>query len=184
MRQQNNTPDSLGPGGGGGAGSSGPDLGSVAKDTTLGAAAASYAARGWAVFPLQPGGKEPLTPHGFKDASIYPEAIAGWWRRWPAANVAIATGTLSGVAVLDIDPRNGGDESLRDLEARYGPLPDTPTVLTGGGGQHYYFAIPKGMTVRSRRLAPGVDLKGEGGYVVAPPSVHPSGQRYVWELAR
>jgi len=155
-----------------------PEYGSLA------AAAANYAARGWPVFPLRPGGKEPLTPHGFKDATTDLEAIAEWWRRWPEANVGIATGSPSGVVVVDVDPRHGGDEGLRDLEARYGPLPDTPTVLTGGGGQHFFFAIPPGVTVRSRRLAPGVDLKGEGGYVVAPPSVHPSGQRYVWELAR
>jgi putative DNA primase/helicase len=154
-----------------------PEYGSLA-------AAASYAARGWAVFPLRPHGKEPLTPHGYQDGSTDPETIAGWWREWPGANIGVATGSPSGMAVLDVDPRHGGDESLRDLEARYGPLPDTPTVLTGGGGQHYYFALPQGVTVRTRKVAPGLDLKGEGGYVVAPPSVHPSGRRYEWELGR
>jgi len=183
LQTNNNAPGDPGPGGGG-AGSSGATPSSATQDSTLGLAAASYAARGWPVFPLRPGGKEPLTPHGFKDATTDPEAIAEWWRRWPEANVGIVTGTPSGIAVLDIDPRNGGDESLRDLEARYGPLPDTPTALTGGGGQHFFLAIPPGVTVRSRRVAPGVDLKGEGAYVAAVPSAHPSGRRYVWELGR
>ncbi|MDT7944577.1 MAG: bifunctional DNA primase/polymerase [Dehalococcoidia bacterium] len=172
------------PGGGGGGAGSGADLGPGFKGNTLVAAATTYAAKGWAVFPLRPCGKEPLTAHGFRDATTDPEAIAEWWRRWPEANVAIATGSPSGVVVLDVDPRNGGDESLRDLEARHGPLPDTPSVITGGGGQHYYFALPPGATIRTRKVAPGLDLKGAGGYVVAPPSVHPSGQRYEWELGR
>lgn len=146
--------------------------------------ALDYASRGWAVFPLKPQAKEPLTEHGFKDATTDEATIRRWWARWPDANIAVVTGRVSGIVVLDVDPRHGGDESLRDLEARYGPLAETVTALTGGGGAHYYFAAPEGMTVRTRKLAPGLDLKGDGGYVVAPPSIHPSGQPYTWEVGR
>ena len=183
MRQQYNKAPGLGRGGGAGGGGGG-GASSYESTTPARPAATSYAARGWAVLPCRPRGKEPLTPHGFLDASSDPEIIAEWWRRWPEANIGVATGSASGVVVLDVDPRSGGDEALRDLVACHGPLPETPTVLTGGGGCHFYFAIPEGVTIRSRRLAPGLDLKGEAGYVVAPPSVHPSGQRYMWELGR
>jgi hypothetical protein len=96
---------------------------------------------------------------------------------WPDANIGIATG--GGRAVLDIDLRNGGDGALASLEAAHGrELPGTAKVATGGGGWHHYFAAPAG--TRSRDLAPGVELKGEGSYVVAPPSLHASGREYVW----
>ncbi|MCX7618334.1 bifunctional DNA primase/polymerase [Tepidiforma sp.] len=152
-------------------------------------AARSYARRGWAVLPLKPRGKEPLTEHGVKDATTDLDTIEEWWRRWPKANVGIATGAVSGLVVLDIDPRNGGDEALRGLLAQHGGwgvptdggYPETWTVLTGGGGQHYYFAIDG--PVPSRKLAEGVDLKGDDGYVVAPPSVHPSGRPYMAEAS-
>ena len=154
-------------------------------------AALSYAfVRGWAVLPLKPRGKEPLTEHGVKDATTDPAKIEEWWRRWPTANVGIATGAVSGLVVLDIDPRNGGDEELEGLLAEHGGWgvptddsnhPETYTVLTGGGGQHYYFAVEG--PAPSRKLAEGVDLKGDGGYVVAPPSVHPSGRPYMAEAS-
>ncbi|PFG75310.1 bifunctional DNA primase/polymerase [Tepidiforma thermophila] len=153
-------------------------------------AALAYARRGWAVLPLRPRGKEPLTEHGVKDATTDPATIEAWWRRWPRANVGIATGTVSKLAVLDIDPRNGGDEALDGLLAQHGGwgiptdaggYPETWTVLTGGGGRHYYFAIDGPLP--SRKLADGVDLKGDGGYVVAPPSVHPSGASYEVEAS-
>jgi len=86
-----------------------------------------------------------------------------------------------GYCVLDIDPRNGGAESLKRLEAEYGPLPRTPKVITGGGGEHYYFLEPTGM--KKGTLAPGIDFQGEGSQVLAPPSIHKSGQCYKWELA-
>lgn len=177
MREQR-TPPPPGRGRGGGGGANETSISILAQ------AALSYARHAWAVFPLRPGGKEPLTPHGFKDATTDEAAIREWWSRWPNANLGIATGSVSGLVVLDVDPRHGGDESLRDLEAHHGPLPDTVTALTGGGGEHRYFALPQGVTVRSRALAPGLELKAEGGYVVAPPSLHPSGRRYEWEVGR
>jgi hypothetical protein len=100
--------------------------------------------------------------------------------RTPKANVGIATGAMSGVIVLDVDPRNGGNESLAELEGRHGGVPDTLQVLTGGDGRHFYFAAPEGVRVPSRKVASGLDLKADGGYVIAPPSSHPSGGTYRW----
>ncbi len=152
-----------------------------------------YAQRGWPVFPVHSArvgvctcrqvdcsspAKHPLTTKGLKDASTDLEVIREWWRRWPEANVAIATGR--GLVALDIDPRHEGDESLRALRRRV-ELPATAEVTTGGGGQHLYFAVP-GVTIRNSasKLGKGLDVRGDGGYVVAPPSVHQSGQRYAW----
>ncbi len=156
--------------------------------------ALGYAARGWLVIPLhspaahgcscgradcESPGKHPRTAHGLKDASRDPATIREWWTRWPDANIGIVTGAESGILVLDVDGKQG-EQSLIELERRYGPLPDSYTVRTGGGGQHLYFLWPKGADVRNSqsRIAPGLDIRGNGGYVVAPPSVHASGARY------
>ena len=81
--------------------------------------------------------------------------------------------------MLDIDPKHGGDASLDRSERQFGQLPATIEVTTGGGGHHFYFAHPGGL-IRSRAgLAQGVDLRGDGGYIVAPPSIHPSGYPYL-----
>jgi hypothetical protein len=111
-------------------------------------------------------------------AAASSEQVTDWWQRWPDANVGVVTGRVSGLAVVDIDPRNGGDESLRALESRWGLLPVTPEVRTGGGGRHLWFRCET--EIPSATLASGVDLKAEGGMVVAPPSLHRSGNRYVW----
>lgn len=144
-------------------------------------AALEYAARGWAVIPLKPRSKEPLTAHAVKDASRDPGQIERWWAKWPQANIGLATGSVSGVIVIDADDRNGGDESLVELERKHGPLPETPSVKTPGGA-HYYLAHPGG-EVRSSAgaLGRGLDVKARGGYVVAPPSIHPSGRPYIWD---
>jgi replicative DNA helicase len=138
----------------------------------------------WAVFPCKPGEKIPLTPNGFKDATVDTGKIAEWWRRWPDANVAVATGQVSNLLAVDIDDRNGGNETLDGLISKYTPLPHTVESLTGGGGQHLLFRYPGG-GVRSgaNKLGPGVDVKADGGYIIVPPSVHPSGGVYQWEIA-
>jgi hypothetical protein len=118
--------------------------------------------------------------HGVKDATSDEETVPTWWERWPDANVGIATGLVSGLIALDVDPRHGGDNSLADLERRHGPLPDTPRVITGGNGLHLYFRIDRPLGNRVA-FAPGLDFRGDGGFVVAPPSLHVSGQRYIWE---
>ena len=126
-------------------------------------------------------GKHPLTAHGFLDAVTDIGQITAWWDQWPAANIGIATGTRSGLLVVDIDPRHGGDDSLRDLELQHGRLPETPTVITGAG-EHRYLRHPGGY-VPSKPIAPGIDVKADGGYVVSPPSIHASGRRYAWDAA-
>jgi hypothetical protein len=124
----------------------------------------------------------PLAPNGFKDATTDAAVIREWWRRYPAANIGTPT---SWCIVLDADPRHGGDESLAALARAHGPLPETPEVLTGGGGRHLYFA-PPAAPLRSSAggVAPGLDIRGDGGYVLLPPSRHVSGGTYADEVSR
>lgn len=109
--------------------------------------------------------------------------LAAWFRRWPDANVAIVTGEVSSLVVIDVDPAHGGEESLQDMTDRFGPLAETLVARTGGGGRHFYFAAPAdGRAMPSRvALRPGIDVRAEGGLIIAPPSIHPSGRRYAWE---
>src|SRR6185312_2532469 len=107
-----------------------------------------------------------------------------WWRQWRHANVGIVTGARSGLVVLDVDAQHGGADSLVELQRRYGRLPETLRVATGGGGEHWYYRHP-GADILLRNAAgldkqPGLDIRGDGGYVVAPPSWHASGARYEW----
>jgi hypothetical protein len=164
-------------------------------------AALAYARRGWPVLPLhgvRAGGcscgnndcgkstaKHPRTSAGLLDATLDEAQIRTWWRWWPDANVGIRTGAESALVVIDVDPRNGGDESLHDLERRLGPLPPTVLALTGGGGRHFLFAHPQTRAVAcARNFAgfAGLDLKADGGYVVAAPSLHASGRSYCWDV--
>jgi hypothetical protein len=141
-----------------------PDL-----STDLLTAALARASRGIPVFPCVPGGKEPLTRHGHLDATTDPEQVRSWWTRHPEANIGIPTGERSGILALDVDVDKDGFEGLASLTSS---LPDTYTVRTGGGGAHFYFSYPPGSNIRdsASRIAPGVDIRGEGGYVIAPPS--------------
>ena len=125
-------------------------------------------------------GKHPRTSHGLNDASRDEETIRGMWEQWPDANVGARTG--NGVIVLDIDADKNGFESLQALSAEIGPLPQTRTAKTGGGGEHRYFSAPAGIEIRNSagRLGDGLDVRGDGGYVVAPPSLHVSGSHYEW----
>jgi len=132
------------------------------------------ASNGFAVFPLQVRSKEPLTAHGFKDASRDPAQITAWWTAEPRANIGVATGTASGVLVVDIDGAEG-EASIQAL----GPMPETLEVKTGKGRHLYYQHVP-GFTIGTSKIGHHVDHRGEGGYVVAPPSVHPSGSIYEW----
>lgn len=138
------------------------------------------AARSYVPRTLPLAGKRPLLP-AWPTVTATVELVEEWWQRWPEANVGVRTG--GGLAVLDVDPRHGGTEALAALEARYGPLPATPEVATGGGGRHLYFRA--GVPVASRDIAPGVEMKAEGRQVVAPPSLHPdTGRLYVWQPGR
>jgi len=136
----------------------------------------AYALRGWRVLPIKPGEKRPPMGAWQKAATVDTAMIDKWWNElYRDHGVGIATGRASGIFVLDVDVAEdkAGDETLADLEARYGELPDTPTVETPSGGAHYYFKIPDGIEIRNdagRRLGQGLDIRGEGGQVVAPPT--------------
>lgn len=129
-------------------------------------------------------GKHPRCDHGHLDATRDCAAITAWWTQWPNANVFIATGEVSDILVLDIDPKHGGDDSLRELTAKHGELPETPQVITGSLGMHAYFRWPVGDFSCGRRIGvlPGVDILGNNGGVIAPPSIHASRRNYVWEV--
>jgi hypothetical protein len=140
--------------------------------------ALAFTAHRFTVLPLRDGGKEPRTQRGYLSASSDPGQIREWWARWPNANLGVVP--RQDVVVFDIDPRNGGDESLGRLERELGPLPPTWVALTGSGGQHFYLTVPSPDHF-STTLAEGIDVKTSRGYVVAPPSVHPNGRLYFWD---
>lgn len=142
--------------------------------STLLAAALRYAiTEDWSVFPCRPRDKRPVTLQGFKDASTNPEQITQWWKANPAYNIGIAL-EASGLIVLDID----GPEGWAPFESL--DLPQTRLVSTGRGegGAHFYYRIPPGTRTPTASLAPKLDLRGAGAYVIAPPSIHPSGATY------
>ncbi len=124
-------------------------------------------------------GKHPITKNGLKDASSEFSKIQEWWGNFPTANIGILTGSISRFVVLDIDKDHGGFESLKALQTSYETLPITRKVESGGGGLHIYFACTKVLKNRVGIL-PGIDFRGEGAYIVAPPSIHLSGKKYTW----
>ncbi len=146
------------------------------RASNLEIAAHEYVANGWPVLPLEPRGKKPTTRHGYKDATRSHEQVAKYWIPKPDANVGIATGAASGLFVLDIDGHEGEAAIARRFD-----LPRTAQVRTSKG-RHLYFAMPEGVRLglSVNRLAKQADTRGDGGYIVAPPSVHPSGHVYGW----
>lgn len=162
-------------------------------------AALGYAGRGIPVFPVHylrgdgvcscggPGvnprckpGKHPITPAGHKGAMADAEIVAAWWTRHPDANIGTPTGRGTRLLVLDADGERGR-RALADL----GYPEDAPRVRTGSGGMHVHLSYPEGEEVRNSasKLAPGLDVRGEGGYVLLPPSRNAGGP-YVWEVER
>jgi hypothetical protein len=120
-----------------------------------------------------------LVPNGLKGASSDPTVVKGWFGGFATNNIGIATGAISGIVVIDVDTRHGGDQSLQELETKHGALPMTLRWRTGGGGEHILFRHPGG-TIRNSagQLGSGLDVRGDGGYIVAPPSRHKSGNYY------
>jgi len=145
--------------------------------------AIEYGDHGWAVFPLLPRSKAPATPNGFHDASKDEGTIRSMWGARTNLNLGIATGEASGFWVLDIDSDKGGDKSLEELENKYGSLPETLISNTGGGGKHYLFKISHSVEIGCSigKIGKGIDVRGDGGYIAAPPSTHPNGSRYEWD---
>jgi len=148
--------------------------------------ALAYAKRGWSVFPIMPKEKRPigkLVPRGVLDATTDHTKIVDWWKYGvPSANIGLATGKTSGFFVLDVDPRHGGNDSLQELVRHVGRFTGTLSSRTGTGGFHYLYAMPGGPDIRNSvgQIAPGLDIRGTGGYIVAPPSIHPNGNAYEW----
>lgn len=151
-------------------------------------AALAYAELGWAVFPLIPGKKEPAIKTGLKAASREPDQIRAWWKQEPRYNIGIRTGQASNIVVLDVDTKNGdGFASLAQLVNLHGALPTTPWQWTGnaplGRGKQFvfqWFEGAKNTNGDAGGIAPSIDTRGDGGYIVAAPSLHPSGVHYEW----
>ncbi len=149
-------------------------------------AALLYASRGWQVFPVGSGKskKEPFTKNGLNDATTDPATIRSWWKKWPSANVGIRTGQASRLAVLDLDAKETPIEVLmEECERMAGAIfPRTAISKTGGGGLHLLFELQEGQIVPNTTgsICKFVDTRGEGGYIVAPPSLHLSGRLYEW----
>lgn len=146
-----------------------------------------YASTGLSVFPLLPNDKKPVTKNGVKDATTDIRQISQWWDRKPDCNIGIACGSISGgLVVIDLDRHEDrgvdGYHALKEWEQLNGKLPDTATCITGSGGYHYYYLDPlHEYSNTAGKQAAGIDTRGSGGYVVAPPSIHPNGNRYEWE---
>jgi hypothetical protein len=147
----------------------------------LGAAAVGLAERSFLVFRLRPRDKRPLKEGWPDEATTGPAKVARLWNENPTANIGIACGTTCWV--LDVDGEAGRD-SLRALQAEHGRLSPTVTSRTGSGGYHLLFAAEPRVRNSVRRLGPGLDTRGAGGYIVAPPSIHPNGKRYAWLRGR
>jgi len=177
------------------------------QPSMIGAYALRYARKGFSVFPIVAGDKIPLNlcdapcfaslpkkdqtgryicqscgcvyeagTRGFHVATTDADIIRAWWTRYPSANIGLATG--SGFAVLDIDGPTG-ERSLAALAAAHGPLPSTPEQRSGKG-RHYFFRVPVAVKNSAGKLGDGIDVRGDGGYVVVAPSLHPSGRQYQW----
>lgn len=158
--------------------------------------ALKYAERGWLVFPVHTiidehcscgnkncsnAGKHPIPAHGFKEATLDNDIIKVWWARDQKANIGIPTGRTNGIVVIDVDPRNGGHESLVELHKAVPELKNTLTHKTGGGGFHFFYEYPSGINeLKSGKCASytGIDVKADRGYVIGPPSMHASGTPY------
>jgi hypothetical protein len=147
--------------------------------------ALDYAEHGLPVLPIKPGEKRPPMSGWQNHATTDKPTIENWFTGlYSDHGVGIATGGTIFALDIDVSGDKAGDETLADLELQYGPLPDTATVLTGSGGQHRYFLMPAGVTIRnnaSTALGPGLDIRGEGGQCVAPPTIHPNGRPYEWD---
>lgn len=135
--------------------------------------ALAYGSAGWPVLPLKPRGKLPLTRHGAKDASTSHEVIHAWWRRYPDANIGIAV--PAGFLVVDIDSA----AAYANLEAEFGCLPETVHARTAKGW-HFWFCTDAPVSNRVG-IRDGIDTRALGGYLVVPPSIHPTGPTYRWE---
>lgn len=160
-------------------------------------AALQYAADGFPVFPCHSAkgvrcscprngckspGKHPRINNWGNEATTDPDKIRAWWKSWPDSNIGIPAG--HGLLVLDIDPGNGGEDSFSDLISHHGTLPVTPESVTGTGGRHLLFRYDGELRNSVQGIAPGVDIRADGGLFIAPPSIHATGRQYEWASGR
>jgi hypothetical protein len=151
------------------------------QETLMIGTALALAEKGLAVFPCKPRDKRPATTHGLKDATRDAATIRHWWRQEPAFNIGIATGAVSKILVIDVDGLDA-EAALRKLEAEHGALPATVESITARG-RHIYFRCPQDPVRNSAgKIGTHIDVRGDGGYVLCPPSIHPSGRRYCWSV--
>ena len=166
----------------------------IIQPDTIYNAALAYAEINWHVLPVHAPmgngcscfikgctsiGKHPVFKGGWKIASIDPNQIKEWFDKGLKRNLAIATGAISGIYILDVDGREG-EEALRKLEAKYDQLPATASVITGRGRHLYFKSPPEKIPCSAGTLGRGLDIRGDGGFIIAPPSLHHSGARYEW----
>jgi hypothetical protein len=150
-------------------------------------AALYYASRGTPVFPVNFADKHPLTGHGLYDATTDASLIRRWWHVWPRAMIGIPTGPRSGLWILDVDvdPKKSidGHCAMARLVEEFQPLPPTLTSITPRGGRHHWFCWQEQFPIRcsNSKFVPGVDVRGDGGYFIAPPSTRIDGASYRWE---
>lgn len=142
------------------------------------------AKHGYRILPVQKASKVPMIAQWTKRASTNVDVIKNWFESYPNCNWGLATGVGSNVIVVDIDPRHGGDAQWQRIELKFGACPKTTTCKTGGGGVHYYFQCPAESIGNSQLSAyPGVDIRGNNGQVIIPPSINATGGRYEWIYA-
>ena len=140
------------------------------------------------VFPCSPADKRPLTARGFHDATADLAVISRWWEKWPTAMIGVPTGAASGFFAVDTDrkPAKGidGVAALKELAAEYGGLPDTALARTPTGGEHVLFRMPPASHIPNSagKLGRGIDIRGDGGYVIAAPSINAEGKAYSWQV--
>ena len=159
--------------------------------------AISYAEKGWSILPLHTvingrctcgkehchsAGKHPQTMNGLKSATTDKDTIYEWFKHWPKANIGIATGKISGIGVIDIDPKHGGEESLDELLVKNGKYSETVEAITQSQGRHIIFQYEDGFRTTAGKLGRGIDTRGDGGYIVAAPSRGLQGT-YEWEAS-
>jgi putative DNA primase/helicase len=155
------------------------NVSNIAEATNFLDSATFYSNHNIKVIPVRRQDKKPLTNHGWKDASTDKVVLQEWNKQFPNCNIGIPTGIINNIFVVDVDGEIGV-QSLAALENAYGKL-DAPTVNTGKG-KHLYFKMPENVDIKcsTSKIAPHIDIRGNGGYVVAPPSIHPNGNKYTW----
>ena len=147
-------------------------------------AALSLACEGIPIFPCDPRTKQPLTRHGFKDATTDRAIIESWWSEYPDAMIGMPTGRITGVFVVDLDTKHDGPKHFAALCEQHGGAPVTRTATTPTLGSHLHYRYPEDRHIRNSagKLGRGIDIRGEGGYIILPPSRRNDGASYCWDI--